>query len=65
MRTSTSNGKTNRHMNRRTILRGLLGGTAVSFALPTLEAMLNASGTPRASKRWRTWSKRLRRSVAA
>ena len=34
-----------RFMNRRTLLRGLLGGTAVSFGLPTLEAMLSSSGT--------------------
>src|SRR5688572_22065332 len=32
-------------IKRRTVLRGLLGGTAVSFGLPTLEAMLNSSGT--------------------
>jgi hypothetical protein len=32
-------------MNRRTLLRGLLGGSAVSMALPTLEAMLNGNGT--------------------
>ena len=34
-----------RTMNRRALLRGLLGGTAVSFGLPTLEAMLDANGT--------------------
>ena len=28
-------------MKRRTLLRGLLGGTAVSVGLPTLEVMLN------------------------
>ena len=32
-------------MNRRTMLRGMLGGTAVGFALPTLEVMLNGNGT--------------------
>jgi hypothetical protein len=32
-------------MHRRTILRGLLRGTAVACGLPTLEAMLNGSGT--------------------
>jgi hypothetical protein len=37
-------GKTTR-MNRRTLLRGLFAGSAVSVGLPTLEAMLNESGT--------------------
>ena len=32
-------------MSRRTALRGLLGGAAAVVALPTLEAMLNSSGT--------------------
>src|SRR4029453_9451337 len=32
-------------LDRRTILRGALGGAAVSVALPTLEAMLNGNGT--------------------
>lgn len=32
-------------MHRRTILRGLLRGTAVACGLPTLEAMLNGNGT--------------------
>jgi hypothetical protein len=32
-------------LNRRTILRGLLGSAAVAVALPPLEAMLNAHGT--------------------
>ena len=32
-------------LDRRTVLRGLLGGAAVTVALPTLEAMLNANGT--------------------
>jgi hypothetical protein len=32
-------------LDRRTLLRGLLGGTAVSFALPPLEAMFNSTGT--------------------
>jgi hypothetical protein len=32
-------------LDRRTMLRGLLGGAAVSIALPPLEAMMNRSGT--------------------
>jgi len=32
-------------LNRRTVLRGMLAGTAVSFGLPPLEAMFNANGT--------------------
>ncbi|MEM7158880.1 MAG: DUF1552 domain-containing protein [Myxococcota bacterium] len=32
-------------LNRRTMLRGLLGGAAVSVGLPPLEAMLNSNGT--------------------
>ncbi len=32
-------------IKRRTLLRGLLGGTAVSVGLPTLEVMLNGNGT--------------------
>src|SRR5687767_7239089 len=32
-------------LERRTVLRGLLGGAAVSVALPTLESMLNGNGT--------------------
>ena len=32
-------------MHRRTVLRGLLRGTAVACGLPTLEAMLNGNGT--------------------
>ena len=32
-------------LDRRTILRGTLGGTAVSLGLPPLEAMFNANGT--------------------
>jgi len=32
-------------MDRRTLLRGLLAGTAVSIALPPLEAMMNINGT--------------------
>jgi len=32
-------------ITRRTVLRGMLGGTAVSIGLPPLEAMLNANGT--------------------
>ena len=32
-------------LDRRTLLRGLLGGAVVSIALPPLEAMLNGNGT--------------------
>lgn len=32
-------------LDRRTVLRGLLGGAAVTVALPPLEAMLNTNGT--------------------
>ena len=32
-------------IDRRTLLRGMLGGVAVSIGLPTLDAMLNAEGT--------------------
>jgi hypothetical protein len=32
-------------LSRRTVLRGTLGGAAVAFGLPPLEAMFNASGT--------------------
>src|SRR5882762_2763929 len=32
-------------LNRRTVLRGALGGAAVSFTLPPLEAMFNTNGT--------------------
>jgi hypothetical protein len=32
-------------LDRRTVLRGMLGGAVVSIALPPLEAMLNANGT--------------------
>ena len=32
-------------LSRRTVLRGLAGGAAVSVALPPLEAMMNDSGT--------------------
>ena len=32
-------------MNRRTMLRGVVGGTVVGLALPTLECMLNGNGT--------------------
>ncbi len=38
-------------MDRRTLLRGALGGAGVTVALPALEAMLNASGTALASGR--------------
>ena len=33
-----------RHLSRRTILRGILGGTSVAIGLPVLEAMLDAHG---------------------
>ncbi len=36
-------------LNRRTFLRGLLGGAAVSIALPPLEAFMNVNGTAYAS----------------
>ncbi|MCA9635457.1 MAG: DUF1552 domain-containing protein [Myxococcales bacterium] len=47
-------------LNRRTMLRGVLGGTAVALALPPLEAMLNANGTAYANgdplpRRFVTW----------
>lgn len=32
-------------LDRRTLLKGLLGGTVVSIALPPLEAMMNSTGT--------------------
>ncbi len=32
-------------LNRRTLLKGMLGAAAISVALPPLEAMMNASGT--------------------
>ena len=35
----------NLRLNRRTVLRGLLGGAAVAVGLPALEIFLNASGT--------------------
>jgi hypothetical protein len=38
-----------RRLPRRTFLRGALGGAGVGIALPTLQAMLNASGTALAS----------------
>jgi hypothetical protein len=38
-------------LDRRTLLRGGLGGAAVSVALPTLQAMLNGNGTALASGR--------------
>jgi hypothetical protein len=34
-----------RGMSRRTMLRGMVGGTLVALALPPLEAMLNSNGT--------------------
>lgn len=36
-------------LNRRTMLRGVLGSAAVALALPPLEAMLNANGTAMAN----------------
>lgn len=36
-------------LNRRTVLRGMLGGAAVSVVLPPLEAMMNTHGTAWAS----------------
>jgi hypothetical protein len=47
-------------LNRRTMLRGMLGGTAVAVGLPPLEAMFNASGTAHADGtglpiRFMTW----------
>jgi hypothetical protein len=38
-------------LDRRTLLRGMLGGGVVSVALPTLEAMLDGNGTALASGR--------------
>src|SRR4030095_1604436 len=32
-------------ISRRTVLRGTMGGAAVAFGLPPLEAMFNANGT--------------------
>lgn len=47
-------------LDRRTLLRGMLGGTAAAIALPTLEAMLNSKGDALAGgspipKRFMTW----------
>lgn len=47
-------------LHRRTMLRGMLGGTAVALALPPLEAMLNAHGDALADgsalpRRFVTW----------
>ncbi len=36
---------TTKHLNRRRVLRGMLGGTAVSVGLPFLDCFLNSSGT--------------------
>ncbi|MFV8750248.1 DUF1552 domain-containing protein [Nannocystaceae bacterium ST9] len=49
-----------RGMNRRTLLRGMLGGGLVALALPPLEAMLNSNGTALANgsplpRRMITW----------
>ena len=48
------------NLNRRTMLRGMLGGAAVALALPPLEAMLNGNGTAYADgaplpRRFATW----------
>lgn len=34
-----------KHLDRRTVLRGMLGGALGSLALPPLEAMMNGNGT--------------------
>jgi hypothetical protein len=40
-------------MNRRTILRGMMGGTAVGVGLQLLDCFLNTNGTaPTASPPW-------------
>jgi hypothetical protein len=49
-----------RGMNRRTMLRGMVGGSLVALALPPLEAMLNSNGTALANgtplpRRMITW----------
>src|SRR5688572_8882163 len=36
--------KTKNTLSRRTVLRGMLGGTSVALALPVLEAMLDSHG---------------------
>jgi hypothetical protein len=36
-------------LSRRTVLRGMMGGAIAAVALPTLEAMLDSSGTRLAS----------------
>src|SRR5687767_1130032 len=33
-----------KYLNRRTMLRGMLGGIGAAIALPTLEAMVNSNG---------------------
>src|SRR5262249_47190983 len=47
-------------LDRRTMLRGVLGGAAIALALPPLEAMLNSHGTAFANgdtlpRRFMTW----------
>ncbi len=47
-------------LNRRTLLKGMLGAAAISVALPPLEAMMNANGTAYAGgtafpKRFGVW----------
>ena len=49
-----------RKLDRRTVLRGVLGGSVVSIALPRLDAMLTGGGTAYADggplpKRFGTW----------
>ena len=49
-----------RLFDRRTVLRGMIGGTVAGFGLPVLEAMLNSNGTALASGaalpvRYGTW----------
>ncbi len=59
-RLTTSIRVAGRGMNRRTLLRGLVGGSLVALALPPLEAMLNSNGTALANgtplpRRMITW----------
>ena len=37
-------------LSRRTVLKGMLGGAAISIALPSLEAFFGASGTAYANE---------------
>lgn len=53
-------GRKHTRLSRRTMLRGVLGGSAVALALPALEAMLNANGDAHADgtelpRRFVTW----------